>query len=1374
MLHASIIWDLSTQGGLQVKQLIVPFANIGWRWCASRVASYRRPLSILLTALAVISSGSNLYSQKSFGSQAVGLSTSPQAVIVTSQAAGTVSSVQVLALGAPGLDFVDAGGNCLNGSFGAAGQVCTELISFTPKYPGVRSGAVVLLDSQDNVLGTTFVSGVGQAGLGVFTNYRNMRAVAGIQGIYGQSGDGNRANQANLYLPSTVAVDGRGNLYIADSAHHRIRKVDAGTQVITTVAGNGSPGYSGDGSPALNARLTDPEGVTVDGAGNLYIADTGNNVIREVLAGSGIILTIAGNGTLGDAGDGGPALAAELNQPVGVSVDLNGALYIADTANNRIKMVFPVGGMITSASLIRTMAGNGKAGYGGDGGAAASAELNLPFTVAFDASGNMYIPDSGNNCVRVVRSGVISTFAGMGPLNSGYTGDGGNAAAAQLWAPTGVALDVAQNVYIADTQNNAIRRVNSHTSVISTVVRNGNGSDYYDNTLFRNTLYAPTGLAVDGMGNLYIADRLDMMVKELHANQAAISFVTTRQDSASAPVRVYIENDGNAPLTIDAAVAGVNASMDSATTTCVPGSVNVWKSCSIGAVFAPTAAGNPVAGLVQVALQSVNSPMLINVVGNATPVSSTQVTLLASQNPINAGLDLTLTAMVTTGDTKPLDGSVTFNDEKITIGKVPVDRTGVARLKVSNLNIGSHSISASYAGDTNGHSDSPPASITQVVDELTATSLTSSSGGQSVVGSSITLTATISIQGSGNLTPDGAILFIDGSIPLATVEVNPGTPTTYTTNRLQNGPHSLMAAYSGNAAKYIVGSDSPVLTVNIVAPTSILLNSSATRSSYGTPVTFTATMSSTGGTVPSGGVRFLDNGNEMGAGSPTSNAGVLAFTTSSLTVGTHTITATFAGDSYNQSATSQPIIETISLAQTGTTLSVKPNPGIAGQPATLAATVTSQSGSAIESGLVTFNDGKISIGTAKLGPAGIASILVALPPGTHVLGAVYSGDSNNDTSTSSSVSYGVDRATTSVTLKSDHSTGVVLSPITFTVAVSGNGGIPTGPVEFKVDGVPIGSSVLDSTGSAALTNSQISVGTHVVTASYGGDQNDSGSDSIPLSQIVQAISTTTDLTSYQTAGNDAKVMLIATAIGSGPTPTGIITFNSGNAALGTSTLDAGGVATFVPVLGPGTSTITASYGGDAIHAGSTSSPIQVINNLQSVQNFIVALKPPSATISTTQNVKVIVSLTSQNGFQDTLGMGCMSLPAPLTCHFSSTSVAVKSKETQNVELIIDTNKPLSGGQSARNLSSGFRFELAGVGLPAGLLLGVCLWRSKKRSPVLVAFLASLLAGVVFLDGCGGSITETSAKPGTYTFQVGAVGQSTRSQQYETFTLTVTH
>jgi len=292
--------------------------------------------------------------------------------------------------------------------------------------------------------GNLYVADYGNARIRKVTSSGTITTAAGT-GTEGYGGDNGAATRAELNYPIGVAVDSAGNLYIADTYNHRIRKVSNG--VITTVAGNGTAGFSGDNGSATSAQLNYPYSVAVDAAGNLYIADYGNNRIREVSG--GVITTVAGNGTQGFSGDSGPAVNAQLSEPVSVAVRA-GNLYIADFGNNRIRSV--------SAGLIATAAGNGKLGYSGDGGPATSAELYSPRGVSVDANGNLYIADTYNQRIREVTSGVIFTIAGDGA--AGYGGDGGAATSAELDDPTGIAIGSGAIVYIADLGSSRIRVLN--------------------------------------------------------------------------------------------------------------------------------------------------------------------------------------------------------------------------------------------------------------------------------------------------------------------------------------------------------------------------------------------------------------------------------------------------------------------------------------------------------------------------------------------------------------------------------------------------------------------------------------------------------------------------------------------------------------------------------------------------------------------------------------------------------------------------------------------------------------------------------------------------------------------------------------------------
>ena len=348
---------------------------------------------------------------------------------------------------------------------------------------------------------------------------RTITTIAGT-GELGFGGDGGPASEGWLAAPTGVAVDGAGNLYIADSRSHRIRKVDS-TGTITTIAGTGEFGFGegsfgGDGGPATDARLALPTGVAVDGAGNLYIADSGNQRIRKVDS-TGTITTIAGSGETGFRGDGGPAVEAQLDYLVGMAVDGAGNLYIADSGNHRIRKV-------DSSGTITTIAGSGETGFdggsfGGDGGPASEGRLAFPTGVATDGAGNLYIADSDNHRIRKVdSSGTITTIAGFVD-----PGDGGPATEAQLDYPVGMAVDGAGNLYIADQINHRIRKVDS-TGTITTIA--GSGETGFDGGSFggdggpagEGRLAFPTGVATDGAGNLYIADSGNHRIRKVDSS----------------------------------------------------------------------------------------------------------------------------------------------------------------------------------------------------------------------------------------------------------------------------------------------------------------------------------------------------------------------------------------------------------------------------------------------------------------------------------------------------------------------------------------------------------------------------------------------------------------------------------------------------------------------------------------------------------------------------------------------------------------------------------------------------------------------------------------------------------------------------------------
>lgn len=329
-------------------------------------------------------------------------------------------------------------------------------------------------------------------------------------GVSGATGDGGPAALAQITRAIRLDIDGAGNVYFTDSDSHTIRKITP-VGIISTIAGTaGSRGSSGDGGLATAALLNFPIGVAVDGSGNVYICDSGNNKIRKITAATGVISTIAGTGTTGFSGDGGPGTAAQINTPQNVAVDKNGNVYISDFSNNRIRKVNAADGVIS------TVAGTGAAGFGGDGGAATAALINGPNNVSTDKDGNLIICDPGNFRIRkvTVADGKIATIVGTG--TQGFSGDGGPAASATINVPVGAIVDGAGNLYFSDRGNQRVRRVDGATNVINTVAGTGTGGFNGDGLApLGSNLNFPTGLALDPAGNLYIGDRDNSRIRRL-------------------------------------------------------------------------------------------------------------------------------------------------------------------------------------------------------------------------------------------------------------------------------------------------------------------------------------------------------------------------------------------------------------------------------------------------------------------------------------------------------------------------------------------------------------------------------------------------------------------------------------------------------------------------------------------------------------------------------------------------------------------------------------------------------------------------------------------------------------------------------------------
>ncbi|MBA3828538.1 MAG: T9SS type A sorting domain-containing protein [Taibaiella sp.] len=337
-------------------------------------------------------------------------------------------------------------------------------------------------------------------------------------GHKGYTGDGGPAINATLYGPTGIRLDKTGNIYIADQYNNAIRKIDI-NGIITTVAGNGIKGFSGDGGPAINASLNSPSDIASDDSGNIYIGDLLNYRVRKINK-VGIINTIVGCGISGYSGDGGSAKLAQIASPSGIDVDKENNLYIADEVNHTIRKV-------DNSGIISTIAGTGSSGYSGDGGPAINSKLNLPTGIRVDSLGNIFIADNQNVVIRKIdKYGQINTIAGTGVI--GYSGDGGVAIHAELSSPIDVALDSKGNIYIGDYHS--IRKIDA-SGIISTVA--GNGSFGYSGdggSALLASISSPNGIAVNSIGNIYIADFYNLRVREVTFNSSVVNNVNLIND----------------------------------------------------------------------------------------------------------------------------------------------------------------------------------------------------------------------------------------------------------------------------------------------------------------------------------------------------------------------------------------------------------------------------------------------------------------------------------------------------------------------------------------------------------------------------------------------------------------------------------------------------------------------------------------------------------------------------------------------------------------------------------------------------------------------------------------------------------------------------
>jgi sugar lactone lactonase YvrE len=1163
---------------------------------------------------------------------AVGQSSAAVVVPMTMVSSGTALAPRALTLGVANAEFTVDAGTCTTGATYSIGQQCNVSVVFNPKYPGVRSGAVELLNSDGKLLASTLIAGIATGSLSVL-NPGLINTVAGDKvWIYQQ--DGVLATDAPIFLPMGVAVDAAGNLFLADSNNNRIRRVDGQTKIISTVAGNGTPGYAGDGGLATSAMISNPGGVALDGAGNLYFADSNNDVIRRVDAVSGVITTVAGIPQIdGSSGNGGLATLAMLSKPEGIAVDPSGNLYVADTGNHAIRKVNATTGYIVA------VAGTGAPGYNGDNILATEAELNGPWDISLGPDGSLYIADTTNQRVRRVTAatGLISTLAGTG--TQGYSGDGAAATMANLNAPAAVALDPAGNLYIADSGNNRVRQISSVTGNIQTLAgtsTEGFSGDGGPANLAN--MYGPYSLFFDQSGNLFFSDMFNNRVREIYSSEAVMpTYPEMRVGKISAPQIEGLVNDGNADLTVGTPTF-VNAALDSATTTCNVGSIlsfnEAGNSCNFGVEFAPTSVGQDILGTVTVPSDAGDSPGIINLSGQVLSVQPSSVLLSSSQNPSFVHVAVTFTATISAGG-DATTGTVSFFDNGNPIAgcsNVAEGSNQAATCTTSALPLGSSTITAAYSGDANDASNTSP-SIVQVVKQSPSIMLVGSPN-PVVVDATVTLTATV-VAPTG--TPTGTITFYNGTTPIGSANLTEAGTASFSTASLAVGTESLTAKYSGDSINTPVTS-SVLSEVVEQASTTTTLSSSSSIVTVGTTVTFAAFVASTNGPAPEGTVQFTNGASLLGSAS-LSSGGMATLSLSSLPPGTYSVVATYIGDTDDAKSSSSSVTETIQQIPTTTVLTANANPISAGATLNLSVVVTpsgNDSNVGVLSGNITFSEGTTVYGIVAINSTGDTILpLTTLSAGSHVITASYAGNTNYASSSSAVLNEIVLSTATMITLSSPTTTTLAGEPASFIAVVSSSTATPSGTVAFQNGGVNIGQAQLNAEGSASFSTTTLPVGVSTITAIYSGSQNYNTSTSSPLQHTVVLAKPSVVLIGPLVAVNAGTTFaLSANLTSNGGAPTGTMSLLNGGATMATQVVSGDGTFSFANLSLPvGTYQLSATYSGDSDNAPATSAPFTLTVQLTPTVTSLVSSANPS-----TLGQSVTFTATSNGGTPTPTGL----------------------------------------------------------------------------------------------------------------------------------------
>ncbi|HEX3966974.1 MAG TPA: Ig-like domain repeat protein [Edaphobacter sp.] len=602
-----------------------------------------------------------------------------------------------------------------------------------------------------------------------------------------------------LILPSALVFDAAGNLYLAETGNHVIRKIDT-AGLITTIAGTGTQGFSGDAGLATAATLDSPQGLALDVANNLYIADTHNHRIRKLNLATGIIITIAGTGTPGFSGDNTLATAAQLSLPTALALDSANNLYLADTGNHRIRK-------ISAAGIITTIAGRGTQGFSGDAGPATSAVIDSPAGLALDSANNLYLADSHNHRIRKLNltTGIVSTIAGTG--TPGFSGDAKAATSATLAFPHGLAIDAAGNLYLADTVNHRIRRIDGTTGIITTIAGDGTQAFAGDGgPAISASLDSPEATAISPSTLVTLVDTGNQRVRQLTSAPASATPVQTIAGLGPTVPGVLTLT---APAIISYGTGQLTSTLASSTS--AAGIVNFFENTSSATISLGSATlVSNIATLPTATLSAGVHNIIATYTGDQTHTSVQSSAFVLNITPQQLTAVITPAALLYGQPIPTIVGTLN--------GVFPQDAPSVSATFItaaSSLSeAGIYPVTATLSGPAAGDYilASPAATLTI---NPAPTVVTLSDLATVVAGSAVSLTAHVASTTTGM--PTGSIILLDSANPLLASPVSSSGDAAFTIPSISAGSHSFTALYNGNS-NFTLSTSAPQLIFVGTAP----------------------------------------------------------------------------------------------------------------------------------------------------------------------------------------------------------------------------------------------------------------------------------------------------------------------------------------------------------------------------------------------------------------------------------------------------------------------------------------------------------------------------------------------------------------------------